>query len=225
VLRFIVVLLASLAAACSSNQRRDAPSSATSEPAAQTQTNAAPDHRKIIAAFGDSLTAGFGAEPGRSYPDYLQKDIDAQGYPWRVVNLGVSGATSSDGLERISEVIAQKPSIVILELGANDGLRGIPVQRMRDNLEQMISALQQNGAKVVLAGMTLPPNYGPDYIKGFESSYQTLSKKYRLTLIPFLLQGVAGNAALMQQDGLHPNAEGNRIVAENVMRTIHPLLR
>jgi acyl-CoA thioesterase-1 len=179
----------------------------------------------VLVAFGDSLTAGFGAEPGKSYPDYLQRAIDNKGYRWRVVNEGVSGNTTTDGLARLPEVLAQKPEIVILELGANDGLRGLPITTTKANLEQMIQQLQTAGARVVLAGMTLPPNYGPDYIRPFENLYKELASKYKVTLIPFLLAGVGGNAALMQQDGLHPTAAGNRRVAENVMAVIEPMLK
>jgi acyl-CoA thioesterase-1 len=175
------------------------------------------DDRPVIVAFGDSLSAGFGADPGKSYPDFLQKDLDRQGLRYRVVNAGISGDTSTDGLVRIDTVIALKPAIVILEFGGNDGLRGLPVATTRSNLEQMIVALRKAGAKVVLAGMTLPPNYGPDYIRSFEVIYRDLAKQYRLPLIPFLLAGVGGNAALMQRDGMHPTAEGNRMVAQNVM--------
>jgi acyl-CoA thioesterase-1 len=203
-----------------------------SEPAEVRESNApAPaaavpkDNRKVLVAFGDSLTAGFGAPPGKSYPDFLKQEIDRKGYPWRVVNQGTSGDTSTDGLARLPEALDLHPQIVILELGANDGLRGIPIDRMRDNLEQIITAFQKAGATVVLAGMTLPPNYGREYISGFEDTYRGLAKKYRLTIIPFLLAGVAGHADLMQGDGLHPTAEGNRRVAANVMRTIEPLLK
>jgi acyl-CoA thioesterase-1 len=184
-----------------------------------------PDPRRVLVAFGDSLTAGFGAEPGRSYPDYLQRDIDKKGYRWRVVNEGVSGDTTTDGLARLSQVIAQKPEIVILELGANDGLRGLPIATTKANLERMIQELEAAGARVVLAGMTLPPNYGPDYIRPFEDLYKELASKYKITLIPFLLAGVGGNPGLMQQDGLHPTAAGNRKVADNVMAVIEPLLK
>ena len=178
----------------------------------------------MIVAFGDSLTAGFGADPGQSYPDFLQKEIDARGFHWRVVNAGVSGDTTTDGLARIGEVLAYKPRIVILEFGANDGLRGLPLAATRANLVQIISALRQAGAEIVLAGMTLPPNYGPDYIRPFEQMYRDLAAKYKLRLIPFLLTGVAGNPHLMQADGLHPTGAGNRIVAHNVMQILEPLL-
>jgi len=182
------------------------------------------DNRPLIAAFGDSLSAGFGADAGKSYPDFLQRDLDQRGLRYRVVNAGISGDTSTDGLVRVDTVIALKPAIVILEFGGNDGLRGLPVATTRANLEQMIIALRKSGAEVVLAGMTLPPNYGPDFIRSFEAVYRDLARQYRLALIPFLLSGVGGNPALMQRDGMHPTAEGNRIVAQNVMRVLLPVL-
>lgn len=184
----------------------------------------APDHRPVIVAFGDSLSAGFGADPGQSYPDFVQKELDQRGYPYRVVNAGISGDTTTDGLERIRTVTALQPAVAILEFGGNDGLRGLPVATTRANLEQMIVALQKAGARVVLAGMTLPPNYGPEYIRSFEAVYKDLAKQYHLPLIPFLLRGVGGNPALMQRDGIHPTGEGNRIVARNVMQVLEPLL-
>lgn len=181
-----------------------------------------PDNRKVIACFGDSLTAGHGLEITASYPSVLQKQIPN----WRVVNLGVSGDTTSGGLERMASVISLKPSIVVLELGANDGLRGLPLRVTRANLEQMIVAFQKAGARVVLAGMTLPPNYGPDYIKQFEQIYKDLAAKYKLALIPFFLDGVAfPGTTLMQRDGLHPTAEGQKKVAATVLKTLRPLLR
>jgi len=182
------------------------------------------DNRPVIVAFGDSLSAGFGADPGQSYPDFVQKELDQHGYPYRVVNAGISGDTTTDGLERIHTVTALQPAVAILEFGGNDGLRGLPVSTTRANLEQMILALEKAGAKVVLAGMTLPPNYGPEYIRSFEAVYKDLAKQYHLPLIPFLLLGVGGNPALMQRDGIHPTGEGNRIVAKNVMQVLEPLL-
>jgi acyl-CoA thioesterase-1 len=179
----------------------------------------------VLVAFGDSLTAGFGAEPGKSYPDFLGKDLEKAGLTWRVVNEGVSGDTTTDGLNRLGEVLALKPRIVILEFGANDGLRGLPIETTRANLEQMIVKLRSAGARVILAGMTLPPNYGPDYIRSFEQIYRELAAQYKLTRIPFLLEDVALHRDLMQRDGLHPTAQGNAIVAETVMRYLKPLLR
>ncbi len=215
----LLLIAALLLTACGTHKPDPAPEETTAAKPAQS------DDRRVLAAFGDSLTAGYGAEPGKSYPDFLQQEIDRKGYRWRVANLGVSGDTSTDGLARVGEAIALRPGIVILELGGNDGLRGIPIERMRDNLDRTIAEFQTAGAKVVLAAMTLPPNYGPEYISGFETAYRDLARKYRLTMIPFLLKGVGGHAELMQRDGLHPTAEGNRRVAANVMRVVEPLLR
>jgi len=178
----------------------------------------------VIVAFGNSLTAGFGADPGKSFPDFLQQDLAAAGLKWHVVNAGVSGDTTTDGLARLSEVLADKPSITIVEFGGNDGLRGLPIETTRANLEQMVQMLQAAGSKVVLAGMTLPPNYGPDYIHSFERIYRDLAVKYKVARIPFLLDGVAIHPELMQRDGIHPTAEGNEIVAKTVMRYLKPLL-
>jgi acyl-CoA thioesterase I len=139
----------------------------------------ATDSRKVIAVFGDSIAAGYGLPNGQSFPDDLQKKIDAEGLPWRVVNLGISGDTTEGGVSRIDSATSLKPSIVILELGGNDGLRGMPLSSTRSNLEQMISAFQGAGARVVLAGMTLPPNYGPDYIRGFEKVYKDLAAEHK----------------------------------------------
>ncbi len=182
------------------------------------------DDRPVIVAFGDSLTAGLGVDAGLSFPDYLQKELDAAGYRYRVVNEGVSGDTSSGGVERIRTVLAGKPRVVILELGANDGLRGIPVAKTRANLDLIITELRKAGVKVLLAGITLPRNYGPDYIKEFDRIYPEIARKHRVPLLPFLLDGVALHPDLMQKDGLHPLAPGNRIVAGNVMKALRPLL-
>lgn len=184
-----------------------------------------PDGRPVIVAFGDSLTAGFGVEPGDSYPDFLQKELDRRGLHWRVVNAGVSGDTTTDGLNRVGEVLSYRPAIVVLEFGGNDGLRGLPLETTRANLDRMIAELQKGGARVILAGMTLPPNYGPDYIRPFEKMYTDLALKYKIPRIPFLLAGVGGNAKLMQRDGLHATAAGNAIVARNVLATLEPVLK
>jgi acyl-CoA thioesterase-1 len=183
------------------------------------------DNRPVIAAFGDSLTEGFGVDPAQSYPAVLQRDLDRLGYRYRVANLGVSGDTSTDGLSRVDTVLALDPALVILEFGANDGLRGVPVAATRANLEKMLAALQRGGRTVILAGMTLPPNYGPEYIRPFESIYRDLAARYRTPLIPFFLSGVAGTDRFMQRDGLHPNAAGYARVAQTVLRTIEPRLK
>src|SRR6266850_4908955 len=194
------------------------------EPAKQSNPAPPPDARPVIAAFGDSLTAGYGVETGFSYPDFLQKDLDRSGYRYRVVNAGFSGDTTTGGLARVDTVTRIKPVLVILELGGNDGLRGTPLSATRANLQQIIETLQQSGARVVLAGITLPPNYGPDYIQSFESIYKDLSAKYKLRLIPFLLQGSVGVPGMMQPDGIHATVKGNEVVANLVMRTLKPLL-
>ena len=183
------------------------------------------DTRKTLVVFGDSLSAGYGLAPGQSYPDDLQRKLDAQGYAWRVVNLGISGDTTAGGLARVNTGVALKPSLVLLELGGNDGLRGLPLSMTRENMERMIVSFQRVGARVVLAGMTLPPNYGPDYIHGFETIYSSLAAKYKLPLIPFLLKDIATrDMRYFQRDGVHPTAEGAQIVSDTVLRALKPLL-
>jgi len=178
---------------------------------------------KTLVTFGDSLTAGFGAD--HSYPEFLQNLLTKNGYPYKIVNAGVSGDTTADGVERMSAVLQAKPAIVILEFGGNDGLRGMPLTNTRANLEQMIVELQKSGAKVVLAGMTLPLNYGQEYIHSFEQMYVDLAKKFKLIRIPFLLEGVAmSGPGLMQQDGIHATTKGNEKVAATVYRYTLPLL-
>jgi len=182
------------------------------------------DTRPVIAVFGDSLSAGFGVEPGKSYPDDVQRLLDADGYHYRVTNLGVSGDTTTDGLERLPAVLAIHPAIVILEFGGNDGLRGLPVASAEKNLAAIVEALQKSHVRILLAGMTLPRNYGPEYIQSFEHMYADLAQVYKLVRIPFLLEGVGGHPDLMQPDGIHPTAEGALIVAHNVMKYLQPML-
>ncbi|MCX6605686.1 MAG: arylesterase [Acidobacteria bacterium] len=184
------------------------------------------DDRPVIVAFGDSLSAGYGLEAGEAYPDYLQKALDAKGYRYRVVNQGISGDTTSGGVERIPLALAEKPAIVILELGGNDGLRGLPVAMSKQNMDRMIQEFKAAGAQVILAGITLPRNYGPDYIRDFEQMYPTLATKYKIPRIKFFLEGVATVPALMQQDQIHPTAEGCKMVANRVvLPVLEPLLR
>jgi acyl-CoA thioesterase-1 len=183
------------------------------------------DTRKTLVVFGDSLSAGYGVAPGESYPDDLQRKLDAQGYAWHVVNLGISGDTTAGGVARLSTGVSLKPAMVLLELGGNDGLRGLPLAMTRENMEQMIIAFQRVGARVVLAGMTLPPNYGPDYVRDFQAIYSGLAAKYKLPLIPFLLQDIiTRDLRYFQRDGVHPTAEGAQIVSDTVLRTLKPLL-
>jgi acyl-CoA thioesterase-1 len=172
------------------------------------------DPRPAIVCFGDSLTKGFGVNPGKSYPDVLQEELDRAGYRYRVVNFGVSGETTQDGLARLPYVLKQKPEIVVVEFGANDELRGQAADKAENNLAQMAHLLLQAGARVVLAGMMLPTNSGSGYSHQFDAMYARLAARYQLPLIPFLLDGVAANPQLMQEDGLHPNTEGTRVVAK-----------
>lgn len=183
------------------------------------------DGRPVIVAFGDSLTAGFGLEPGLSYADFLQKELDRQGLKFHVVNQGISGDTTDGGMARMDAVVSLHPKVVILELGANDGLRGLPLEATRKNLTEMIETFQKAGAKVLLCGMTLPRNYGPDYIRGFEKIFSDLAREKRAVLMPFFLQGVVTNPKLMQNDAMHPTAEGTRRVAATVMPYLAPLLK
>lgn len=216
---FGLIVACLLAGACGRREEPAGPAAAA--PPAATLT---PDARPAIVAFGDSLTAGFGVEPGLSYPDFLQKELDARGLRYRVVNEGLSGDTTGGGLARLPAVLAHKPAVVILELGANDGLRGIPVSTTRANLDETIAGLKQGGARVLLAGITLPRNYGADYIREFDRVYPELAAKHKVKLIPFLLEGVATNPGLMQADALHPTAGGNRVVAGTVLRALEPML-
>lgn len=183
------------------------------------------DNRPVIVCFGDSLTAGFGLDSGQSYPDLLQKELDRHGYKYRVENLGVSGDTTQDGLARVSMALDLKPRIVVIELGANDGLRGQPVSGIERNLGLVIEAFQTAKVSILLAGITLPPNYGPEYIHRFAAVYPELAAKYKVRLLGFLLAGVGGNPRLMQPDGLHPNAEGTRTVAATVLQALEPMLK
>jgi acyl-CoA thioesterase-1 len=183
------------------------------------------DTRPVIVVLGDSLAAGFGLAPGESFPDDLQKLLDQRGLRYRVVNQGISGDTTSGGAARVKQALQMKPAVVIVELGANDGLRGLPLTATRANLAAMIDEFRKSGAKVLLAGITLPRNYGPDYIQGFDRIYRDLAREKRVALIPFLLEGVATNPKLMQPDALHPTAEGARRVAATVLRYLQPLLK
>jgi acyl-CoA thioesterase-1 len=195
----------------------EVPSPVVSDPVA--------DSRPRIVCFGDSLTAGYGTEPGQAYPDYLQADLDKLGYGYRVVNAGVSGNTTKDGVERLERVLAMKPAIIVVEFGGNDGLRGLRIADTRANMDKIVSTLTASGTKVVLAGITLPPDYGPDYIRQFNETYQILARQYRLPLLPFLLRGVFGVDGMMQADRTHATAAGNKVVAENVLTLIQPLLK
>lgn len=210
--------------ASSSFDARVSPSEPRSVPSAP---EAAPaiDNRPLLVCFGDSLTAGYGEDPGLSYPDYLQKDLDAAGYKYRVVNEGVSGNTTKDGVERLPNVVALKPAVVVVEFGGNDGLRGLKVQTTHDNLARMLKTLKAAGIKVVIAGISLPPDYGADYVTAFTGNYASLGKQFGMPVLPFLLQNVYGVDGMMQADRTHATAKGNEVVAQNVMPYVTPLLK
>ncbi|TAL10520.1 MAG: arylesterase [Nitrospirae bacterium] len=189
-------------------------------------SNAAPrPEERVLVAFGDSLTAGLGVSPEESYPSRLQEKLLLSGYRYRVVNAGVSGDTTAGGVRRVEWVLKSKPDIVILELGANDGLRGLSLTETRANLEQIIQRLLAGGAKVILAGMKLPPNYGADYTKTFHAMYADLAKRYDVPFIPFFLDGVAAKTDLNQADGIHPTGVGYAIITENIWHFIQPILK
>jgi acyl-CoA thioesterase-1 len=199
------------------------------EPKPPAVAKKARDPRPAIVVLGDSLTAGFGLESGSSYPDLLQKMLDEKGYMYRVVNQGLSGDTTTGGLARVGDCLAEKPQIVVVALGGNDGLRGIPTANTRANLGGIIERVQSSGAEVVLAGITLPRNYGDDYIRDFDRIFPELAKQYHVPLIPFLLAGLASPAGLvpgmLQPDGIHPTAKGTPIIARTVMAKLEPLLK
>lgn len=177
-----------------------------------------------IVAFGDSLTAGLGLQQSASYPALLQQKLDADGFNYEVVNAGVSGDTSAGGVRRIDWALDGEVRVVILELGANDILRGQSVDEMKRNLATIIERAKAHGAIVLLAGMEAPTNSGPEYRKAVHEVFPSLTREYKIQLIPFLLNGVAGIESLNQRDGLHPNEEGTKIVADTVYRLLHQLL-
>lgn len=209
--------LLALLAACSSCQP-STPVPDPTEPAAQSTPAGARNHdpRPVLAAFGDSLTAGHQLAGAESYPDYLQRELDGRGLAFRVVNEGIGGDTTAKGLSRINSVLAHQPRWVILALGANDGLRGLAIDSMEANLREIIQRLQERRVNVVLAGMKLPRNYGPEYVQAFEAVYPRLAQELDVPLIPFLLENVAMQRDLNHHDGIHPNAKGNQIIARQV---------
>ncbi|HWA10371.1 MAG TPA: arylesterase [Opitutaceae bacterium] len=183
---------------------------------------------RVVLFFGDSLTAGYGLEnPGsEAYPALIQKKIEAAGLHWRVANAGLSGDTTAAGLRRVDWVLRQPVDLFVLALGANDGLRGIDPALTRANLQAIIDRVHavRPAARIVLAGMTMPPTLGEDYVRAFRAVFPALAEKNRLPLVPFLLEGVGGQPRLNQRDGIHPTAEGHTVVAENVWKVLQPLL-
>lgn len=181
---------------------------------------------KTLLFFGDSLTAGYGLDPDDAFPALIQQKLAARGLSWRVINAGLSGETTAGGLRRLDWILRQPVDIFVIELGGNDGLRGIDPETSRSNLEAMIKRIRERypSVKIVLAGMQMPTNMGPAYTRQFAAIYPGLAQKNQVTLIPFLLDGVGGVPDLNLPDGIHPTAEGHKIIAETVWRALQPLL-
>ena len=224
--RTLIVALAAASVACSPT---DAPSPAENRAARSSPAASAPAPKPAsdvprIVILGDSLTAGLGLDRAQSFPSLLQARLDREGYEYQVVNAGVSGDTSAGGLRRLDWALEGNVRVLVVELGANDGLRGLPVSGMKKNLSEIITRAQARGITVILAGMEAPPNYGPQYTDEFRRAFRELSATHNVPLIPFLLEGVAGLRDMNQGDGIHPNPEGARIVENIVWRALEPVL-
>lgn len=179
-----------------------------------------------ILVFGDSISAGYGIDPEQGWVRLLQERLDAAGYEFHVINASVSGETTTGGLARLPRALARhEPRVVILELGANDGLRGLPLTTTRSNLRRMIDDARKAGSSVLLAGMQMPPNYGARYTGDFRKLFPDLARELKVKLVPFLMEGVALHPDLMQADGLHPNAAGQPLLLENVWPVLRPMLQ
>jgi acyl-CoA thioesterase-1 len=228
-LRFrAAALMAAILVVAPSGCRRAAPSdaaAASDTPAASATASPEEDARPKIVAFGDSLTAGLGLVAAKSYPSLLQQELDRDGYRFDVVNAGVSGDTTAAGLARLDWALQEgHVKILILELGANDGLRGLPVDEMKKNLSGIIERAQRKDIAVLLLGMEAPPNYGAEYARAFRQVYRDVARQYHVALVPFMLDRVAGRPELNQGDGIHPNIEGTQIVAATVWHALKPMV-
>jgi acyl-CoA thioesterase I len=179
----------------------------------------------VVVFLGDSLTAGLGLDENQAYPAILEQELREEGMPIRAVNAGVSGDTTAGGLSRIGWILGQRPDVVVVALGGNDGLRALPVEQAEKNLREIVRRSQAAGARVLLLGMKMPPNYGPDYTSRFEAMYRDIAKDMNVPLLPFLLEGVGGIRNLNQPDGIHPTAEGQEILAKNVLPYLEEMLR
>ena len=222
----LVSLFFTLLLTACSNNGNDATAPTTNNNADTTNAAAASVKTKTILFFGNSLTAGYGLEITDAFPALIQKKLDSLNLPFQVVNAGVSGETSAGGASRVDWILKQPVDIFVLELGANDGLRGIPVEETRKNLQSIIDKVKAKypQAKIVLAGMQVPPNMGQQYAADFRTLFPQLAQKNDAALVPFLLEGVGGVTKLNLQDGIHPTAEGHQILAENVWQVLQPLL-
>lgn len=181
-------------------------------------------HAKTLVVLGDSLTEGIGVAKDQAFPALLEKQIQSKGKSWKVINAGISGATSASGISRMKWHLKQKPDIVILALGANDGLRGFQITETEKNLSTVIEMCQREKITVVLAGMQMPPNYGKEYAEKFKGLFPRLERKFKIHRIPFLLDKVAADPSLNQADGIHPNEKGHQVISETVFNSIQDLL-
>jgi acyl-CoA thioesterase I len=187
---------------------------------------AAPAQRAPLVVFlGDSLTAGLGLDEDQAFPAVVEREIREEGIAIRAVNAGVSGDTSAGGLSRLSWLLGQRPAVVVVGLGANDGMRALPVEETEKNLREIVRRAQAAGARVLLLGMRIPPNYGPDYAGRFEAMYPRIAEDLEVPLVPFLLEGVGGIRSLNQEDGIHPTAEGQEVLAETVQPYLEKVLQ
>jgi acyl-CoA thioesterase-1 len=205
---------------------RDAEVPRSAEPVSAAATTAPGDERTLL-ILGDSLTAGFGLDPALAYPALLEARLREAGYPFRVINAGVSGDTSSSGRRRLAWLLRQPVEVLVLALGGNDGLRGIPTATLQDNLRSILEDAQKVHPLMlrILAGMQAPPNMGKDYAEAFQQVFPAVAKACQVALVPFLLEGVGGKPQFNQRDGIHPNAEGQKILADNVWQVLEPALK
>jgi acyl-CoA thioesterase-1 len=181
--------------------------------------------RPLLICYGDSITAGYGLETGQSFPDALQRDLDRRGYHYKVINHGTSGATTKDAVAGLHSILLLHPQVVIVEFGGNDGLRGLPLAETRRNLDAVLTALEKAHIKTVLAGITLPPNYGQDYIRQFELIFRTLARQHHTTSVPMIYKNLVNVPDTIQPDGIHPTAKGSEIIARTLLAALTPLLR
>lgn len=181
--------------------------------------------RPVLVCFGDSITAGYGLSTGESFPDALQRDLDSRGYHYKVDNKGTSGATTKDAVADLHSILLLHPEVVIVEFGGNDGLRGLPLSVTRQNLDQVLTTLESAHIKILLAGITLPPNYGSDYIQSFEQVFRDLASKHHTPFVPMIYKDLVHVPATIQADGIHPTAKGSEIIAKTLMPVLTPMLR
>ena len=181
--------------------------------------------RPLLVCFGDSITAGYGLNPGQAYPDFLEKKLASQGYLYRVRNEGTSGATTKDAVADLDRILQLHPEIVIVEFGGNDGLRGLPLAQTERNLDQVVTTLEASHIKILLAGITLPPNYGSDYIHQFEQVFRDLAAKHHAAFVPMIYKDLIHVPGTIQEDGIHPTAKGSEILADTLVAGLKPILR